>query len=559
MLEYSIAENIALHDYRSQPASRYGWLFPRRLIERARALIRAFDVRGGGPTTRAGGLSGGNQQKVVLAREIERDPKVLIAAQPTRGLDVGAIEFVHRRLIEERDEGRAILLVSLELEEVLSLSDRILVMYEGEIAGEFPPTASEEELGIAMTGARAGRGRGVSDAGGATPAQPYGQPAAPPPEEGGESFASLIDRYGCAQRAGGAVAPLLTVLLAFVMGGLVVLVTTGKNPITTYRAIFEGRALLVLPDRNHEIGLPSATRRSGPVEDTGSRRGASTSSRRSSTRRRSSSSGSRSRSRSAAACSTSAASASTSRGRSSLSGSARRSTGMSPIPHVLLVLVVGTLAGALLAGIAGFLKATVGAHEVITTIMLNWTVVYVGLFLFGLGGPLQNDTQSSTPVSNDVVEGAKLHVFWGDPLLQGLHIGFFIALGALVVYWAILNRTTLGYGVKAVGFNPEAARYGGISVARNYFLAMAISGAFAGIAGAIDILGWQFRLSTSDITRRRRRRSRSPASPSRCSAATRPWEPSSRRCSSARSSPGRRPATSTPRSSSRSSRRTSRC
>jgi len=156
VLEYSIAENIALHDYRSPPASRYGWLFPRRLIERARALIKAFDVRGGGPTTRAGGLSGGNQQKVVLAREIERDPKVLIAAQPTRGLDVGAIEFVHRRLIEERDEGRAILLVSLELEEVLSLSDRILVIYEGEIAGEFPPTASEEELGIAMTGA--GRG-----------------------------------------------------------------------------------------------------------------------------------------------------------------------------------------------------------------------------------------------------------------------------------------------------------------------------------------------------------------------------------------------------------------
>ena len=113
-------------------------------------------MRGGGPNTRAGGLSGGNQQKVVLAREIERDPKVLIAAQPTRGLDVGAIEFVHRRLIEERDEGRAILLVSLELEEVLSLSDRILVMYEGEIVGEFPPTATEEELGIAMTGG--GRG-----------------------------------------------------------------------------------------------------------------------------------------------------------------------------------------------------------------------------------------------------------------------------------------------------------------------------------------------------------------------------------------------------------------
>ncbi|HEY7729912.1 MAG TPA: ABC transporter ATP-binding protein [Gaiellaceae bacterium] len=154
VLEFSIAENIGLHDFRKPPASRLGWLFPRRLVAAARRLIAEFDVRGGGPQTAAGALSGGNQQKVVLAREIDRDPKVLIAAQPTRGLDVGAIEFVHRRLVEERNEGRGILLVSLELEEILSLSDRILVMYEGEIVGEFPPTATEEELGIAMTGGR---------------------------------------------------------------------------------------------------------------------------------------------------------------------------------------------------------------------------------------------------------------------------------------------------------------------------------------------------------------------------------------------------------------------
>ena len=152
VLDFSIAENIGLHEFRKPPDSRFGWLFPRVLIERARRLIKEFDVRGGGPKTPAGGLSGGNQQKVILAREIDRDPRVLIAAQPTRGLDVGAIEFVHRRLVEERDEGRAVLLVSLELEEVLSLADRILVMYEGEIVGEFPPTATEEELGVAMTG-----------------------------------------------------------------------------------------------------------------------------------------------------------------------------------------------------------------------------------------------------------------------------------------------------------------------------------------------------------------------------------------------------------------------
>jgi general nucleoside transport system ATP-binding protein len=154
VLEFSIAENTVLHDYAKPPIGRLGWLFPGRMINRARALIREFDVRGGGPYTLAGGLSGGNQQKLVAAREISRDPKVLIAAQPTRGLDVGAIEYLHRRLITERDEGRAILLVSLELEEILSLSDRILVIYEGEIVGEHTGEVSEQQIGLEMLGGR---------------------------------------------------------------------------------------------------------------------------------------------------------------------------------------------------------------------------------------------------------------------------------------------------------------------------------------------------------------------------------------------------------------------
>ena len=152
VLEFSIGENVALHDYAKPPDSKWGWLFPQRMIERARRLIKEFDVRGGGPETRAGGLSGGNQQKVVVAREVDRDPKVLIAAQPTRGLDVGAIEFLHRRLVAERDEGRAILLVSLELDEVLSLSDKVLVIYEGEIAGEHVGEFSEHQIGLEMLG-----------------------------------------------------------------------------------------------------------------------------------------------------------------------------------------------------------------------------------------------------------------------------------------------------------------------------------------------------------------------------------------------------------------------
>jgi general nucleoside transport system ATP-binding protein len=152
VLNFNLAENFALREYRTAKYSRHGWLSTRRMVAVARSLIREFDVRGGEPETLAAALSGGNQQKCVIAREIACNPRVLVAAQPTRGLDVGAIEFVHRRLVAERDAGRGILLLSLESEEVRSLADRILVIYEGRIVGEFPPDAGEEELGIAMTG-----------------------------------------------------------------------------------------------------------------------------------------------------------------------------------------------------------------------------------------------------------------------------------------------------------------------------------------------------------------------------------------------------------------------
>jgi simple sugar transport system ATP-binding protein len=156
VLDFSIAENAVLHDYEQPPISRRGWLSPRAMVERARGYIERFDIRGGDTTTPAGSLSGGNQQKLVLAREIEGDPRVLLASQPTRGLDVGAIEFVHRRLIEQREAGRGLLLVSFELDEILGLADRILVMYEGRIVLERAAgTTDEHELGLAMTGGAA--------------------------------------------------------------------------------------------------------------------------------------------------------------------------------------------------------------------------------------------------------------------------------------------------------------------------------------------------------------------------------------------------------------------
>ena len=131
--------------------------------------------------------------------------------------------------------------------------------------------------------------------------------------------------------------------------------------------------------------------------------------------------------------------------------------------------------------------------------MLNWTALWIASYLVGIGGPMQDPSAGPVGVSKEVVPGAKLPTIWGTAGLQALHIGLFIALAAIVVYAILINRTTLGYEVRAVGFNPEAAAYGGISVARSYFTAMAISGSFAGLAGAMDVFGWQFRIDLTSV------------------------------------------------------------
>jgi ABC-type uncharacterized transport system ATPase subunit len=153
VLEFDLAENLILGDHRQMPFAKHGIMRPGAIRETAKSRIADFDVRTPSENVLAGNLSGGNQQKLVLAREIGRDPELLIAAQPTRGLDVGAIEFVHNRILAERDAGKAVLLVSLELEEVQSLADRILVIYEGRIVAEFAAgEADAETIGMYMTG-----------------------------------------------------------------------------------------------------------------------------------------------------------------------------------------------------------------------------------------------------------------------------------------------------------------------------------------------------------------------------------------------------------------------
>ncbi|MFL5922445.1 MAG: ABC transporter permease [Gaiellaceae bacterium] len=297
--------------------------------------------------------------------------------------------------------------------------------------------------------------------------------------------ATVASRLALWQRAGGISVPVITALVAFFIGGLLVL-ATGHNPFQAYWDIINGAGLNWLAHpTNTDVANTSAYNFSQTLLQTTS------------------------------LILTGLAVAFAFRcGLFNIGGNGQYLMGlfvanwvgvsfvdMSRPLHVLVGIVLATLAGAVWAGIAGFLKATVGAHEVITTIMLNWIAFWTASWLFGIGGPLQlsGAGNESIPASETIKETAKLPVFWGNPLLQGLHIGFFIALGALVVYWIILNRTTLGYGVRAVGFNPDAARYGGIPVARNYFLAMGISGLFAGLAGAIDILGWQHKLGVLDV------------------------------------------------------------
>lgn len=155
VMDYSIAENMILENYQKEPFSKKGWLNFDAIKEYAKKLVNDFDVRPADENYRSGSLSGGNQQKVIIAREISNNPDLLIAVQPTRGLDVGAIEYVHKALVAQRDKGKAVLLISFELDEVINVSDRIGVIYEGEIVGELKAEgADENEIGLMMAGGK---------------------------------------------------------------------------------------------------------------------------------------------------------------------------------------------------------------------------------------------------------------------------------------------------------------------------------------------------------------------------------------------------------------------
>jgi simple sugar transport system permease protein len=304
-------------------------------------------------------------------------------------------------------------------------------------------------------------------------------------EPEGQGTVTVASRLSGFMRGGGVLVPIITAVFAFLVGGVVVALA-GGNPIDTYQAIFEGSGLNWLfpwvsgDDRViAALNLQQTLILTAPLILTGL----------------------------AVAFAFRAGLFNIGGQGQYLAGSygavyvGSSLDGLPSFLHIVLAVLAGCVIGGAWAGIAGLLKATTGANEVISTIMLNWTAVYVGIYLFGVGGPLHSsdEAMSSIPVSNDVHPGARLPVFWGDPELQGLHIGIFIALAATALFWVLLNRSVTGYEVRAVGFNPDAAEYGGISAGRNYVKVMVICGVLAGLAGAIDVLGWQFRIATNDI------------------------------------------------------------
>ncbi len=279
----------------------------------------------------------------------------------------------------------------------------------------------------------------------------------------------------------GVTVPILTTVIAFIAGGLIVL-ATGHNPLSTYQSIFNGTGLNWLfpwvsgSERATAVGnLQQTLLTATPLILVGL-----------------------------------AVAFAFRAGMFNIGGQGQYTVGwivavwvgssfngMPSLLHIAFAIVAAAAAGGAWAGIAGVLKATTGANEVISTIMLNWIAIWVGVYCFQLGGPLHNPHMPSTPVSNNVVGGAKLPVIWGS--LQGVDVGIFISLALAVVFGLVINRSRLGYEARTVGFNPEAAAYAGMNVGRTWIRVMLICGAFAGVAASLDMLGWKFNLFTNDI------------------------------------------------------------
>lgn len=478
----TIAENIAA-THLKPPIARRGWLSSTAMRAYARALIAKFDVRGASPDTPIGTLSGGNMQKVIIAREFGAEPALLMVSQPTRGVDVGAMEFVHNSIVQARDAGAGVLLLSADLNEVMSLSDRLLVMYRGRIVAEFTQDdMSEIAIGLAMAGvaptpkalkeAEATRERVAAEleSTGTTLVDDSAEvaqvdEAVTRTVVGGLDAAALVEparaeaEHGprlteLARRAvRGAAQPVVAVLVALLIGA-VVIIAIGQNPLTAYLQLFTSGW-----STSYGIGtiiatfIPLAIMSAGTI-------------------------------------------ISFRAGFFSIAGEGSlyfgaffgalvgfTLHGLPPIVAIALILVVGALAGAIWSFIPGFLYAVWRADIVVTTLLLSTVATLITNFL--VTGPFQDKTFGAA-ASPKIDDAYNLTAF--NPA-YGIGPDLVLAVVVAVLLGLLLQRTPWGLKVKQLGELNRFAEYSGVSVRAMAIQVLMTSGAAAGFAGALYVIG----------------------------------------------------------------------
>ncbi|WP_222266329.1 ATP-binding cassette domain-containing protein [Modestobacter marinus] len=486
----SVTENV-IPTHLTPPVARRGWVSGRAADAFAGRLIKEFDVRGAGPSTPIGTLSGGNVQKVIIAREFASDPTLLMVSQPTRGVDVGAMEFVHNAIVSRRDQGSGVLLLSADLNEVMSLSDRLLVMYRGEIIAEFTQeTMSEAAVGLAMAGVRpsaeevreaeasheqvaalvstheevAGEQveeRVLAAAAEVRPAGADDAPAAPPavpvrpdddvaaPQEGWQ--AKL--RRGALTALRGSVQPLVAVAIALLIGAGVIL-ALGENPLAAYDQLF-------FSSLRRPQGVGALIAQFIPL-----------------------------------AVLSAAVIISFRAGFFNIGGEGQLFVGAFtgawvaftftslPGPVLIVLTLLGGMVGGLVWGfIPGALLALWRVDIIVTTLMMST----IGILLTGylVTGPFQDPT-AGLAGSPKVAPQARFTMF--DPQF-GVGMDLVIAIVAVVALGLILTRSVWGLRVRQLGEMNRFAEYTGVSPRAMSVQVMALSGAVSGLAGAIFVLG----------------------------------------------------------------------
>jgi ABC-type uncharacterized transport system ATPase subunit/ABC-type uncharacterized transport system permease subunit len=466
-LPSSIRDNLAAAFLRSQLFMR-GLLRGRMATVWTAGLIERYDIRGARPETPASQLSGGNMQKVVLARELESRPEVLLAAHPTRGVDVGAIEFIYERLRDESRRGVAILLISADLGELLAVADRIVVMHRGQLVAEFAPEADNiPSIGLAMAGVPEERDRYIAprlvEEGPPAPvARPTSTTVSVTP---GHRRMPTIKRQAALKPLGSLAAnasqPVSAVAIALTIG-LIAIVAIGAAPIESYHNLLLG-SFSNTPEFNGLVTQATpllliaasvyASFRAGIINIGAEGQmyvGAF------------------------------------------LGAYVPIALHAEPVPLLIaLGFVSGALAGAIWSAVPGLLYAHLGVDVLVSTLMLNY--VATSLTAYFVDGPLR-DPSGGIPETKPLPSGVQLPHILG---FGGANVGIFIALGAVLFAGLIYTRTSWGLQARLIGENRDFAQFVGVDVKRRLVEIMAFSGLLAGVAGVVESLGTQLRFNQS--------------------------------------------------------------